>query len=174
MSVQVTNTFLPNYSTRQANGGGNGVGKLGIQWSSKDTLFASFFGINDVNLSYKSGNNSANTATIASYSRLVDRLYQSGARNFLFLNVPAVNRAPFTVDQGNNSMQLAEMNRRAILDFNMRISNMAQRLVQQHADATAFVFDTFALFNEVLDNPRSREETAGYTNTTGFCFSYSR
>ncbi len=29
------------------------------------------------------------------YSRLIDQLYQTGARNFLFLNVPPIERAPY-------------------------------------------------------------------------------
>lgn len=166
MDQQVQQFFLPNYAQN--------VTAKKAQWKSNDTLFTSFFGINDVNASSKLGRANMtvlHTQIFATYAKLVDELYQAGARNFLFMNVPPVFRAPLNTAQGNSS---AEMNKLAIADFNMRLSNMVTRFLQQRTDATAFMLDTFTTFSGVLDNPKSRPETEGYTNTTGFCSTYSR
>ncbi|KAF2462825.1 uncharacterized protein BDR25DRAFT_386053 [Lindgomyces ingoldianus] len=165
MKQQVHEFFLPNYAQ-------NNTSKA--TWKSDNTLFASFFGINDVTGTYQTGNSTIHSAIIASYNSLVNELYAAGARNFLFLSVPAVHRSPLTMNQGSMSAQFVEMERVAIADFNMRIMNMVQRLVQQHTDVTAFFYDTFTLFNQVLDKPDVKPETEGLKNTTGFCFSYSR
>lgn len=162
---QVEKFFLPSYAQNNT---------TLATWRSDNTLFTSFFGINDVNLFYKFNNATAVAAMIMStYASLVEDLYQAGARNFLFMNVPPINRAPFTVNQGDMSKTFVEMNRVAVADFNMRITNMVGRLVEQHTDTTVFLFDTFRLFNAVLNEPESRKETAGYKDTTGFCFAYS-
>ncbi|KAF2182448.1 carbohydrate esterase family 16 protein [Zopfia rhizophila CBS 207.26] len=151
-------------------------------WDSSNTLFASFFGINDVNLSYKNRSSTINPAIVSAYTGLVEQLYQAGARNFLFLNVPTIHRSPATVNQGfgsptvnaNVSRQFVDLQRNALNDFNTRLRNMASALKQQHDDATVFVFDNFELYDNILDRPDSLEQTAGVTNTTGFCSAYFR
>ncbi|KAH7115894.1 hypothetical protein B0J11DRAFT_113022 [Dendryphion nanum] len=164
--IQVDQFFLPNYALNNTNL---------TRWKPENTLFISFFGINDVNFFYKLSNATTYaTMLMNTYDRYTERLYRAGARNFLFMNVPAIHRAPFTVNQGANSTRFIEQNRVAVEDFNDRITDMARRFDQRHRDATIFLFDTFSLFNAVMDNPRSRPETIGYTNTTGFCAAYSR
>ena len=161
MRVQIEDRFLPEY------------GNESHPWDSSNSLFAAFFGINDINASYRSRNSSINSLIISSYSSFIEDLYQTGARNFLFLNVPAVHRSPLTMNS-NESSTIVELQRKAITDFNLKIRNMATSLVERHKDATAFVFDTFTLFNEVLDDPSSHDETAVYRNTTDFCQAYAR
>lgn len=177
---QVHNFFLPNYAQNAS------AGAKKAQWEASNTLFTAFFGINDVNTSFRIGAadmTALHTRIFATYAKLVDELYVAGARNFVFMNVPPVFRSPFIKSgamfggQGNTTSatadMLAEQSRVAIADFNMRLRNMVTRFTQQRTDATAFFFDTFTLFNDVLDNPESRPETANYTNTTGFCTTYS-
>jgi phospholipase/lecithinase/hemolysin len=161
---QVNRFFLPFYSQ-------NDTSKA--TWTSENTLFASFIGINDINTSYKLRNSTFNEETVSSYTRIVEQLYQAGARNFLFLNVPAIHRAPLTVSQ-NDSSDMVELNREAVIDLNSLISDMAQEVLHDHKDATVFLLDTFTLYNDVLDDPTSRSETSGYTNTTSFCRNYAR
>ncbi|KAF1948746.1 hypothetical protein CC80DRAFT_556003 [Byssothecium circinans] len=162
---QVRQFFIPNYAknatTRKA------------KWRSDDTLFTSFFGINDVNASSMLGraNMTALHQTIfATYTQLIDELYQAGARNFLFFNVPPIYRAPLTVSLGNATV---EANKFALADFNLRLLNMVRTFSEQKVNVTVFMMNTFALFDSVLDNPKSRNETKGYTNTTGICRAYS-
>jgi hypothetical protein len=51
--------------------------------------------------------------------------------------------------------------------------NMASNLTSTYTDATAFVFDTNGLFNNVLDNVSAYQQTMMLENTTGYCPSYS-
>ncbi|KAJ9619886.1 hypothetical protein H2203_008160 [Taxawa tesnikishii (nom. ined.)] len=125
-------------------------------WSSDNTLFGIFIGINDVGNSYGAQNASINTLIFNVYSGLVDELYQSGARNFLFLNGASAQ-----------SLEAAD-----IADFNSRIAALARNLTNTYHDATTFLFDTNCIFNQVLDNPCSYPQTCPYKNTTDYCVAY--
>lgn len=161
LKAQVQSEFLPLYAAGEV-----------LPWKSWDTLFGIFIGINDVGNSYASLNSSVdlNALIFAEYASLMEQLYTSGARNFLFLNVPPVNRSPLTTAQGANASALEATD---IAYFNSQIQVLASNLTTAHADATTFVFDTNTLFNEVLDDPQRFPETALYRNTTTYCAAYA-
>lgn len=161
MRNQVEEEFLPLYAD-----GEQGT----FEWQSDNTLFASFLGINDVGNAYQASNASdIFAADFATYASLVDTLYHSGARNFLFLNVPPVDRSPLTVGQGAAAQALEKT---TIDTWNANVSAMASNLSATYTDATVFVFDTHELFEAVLDDPQSYPQTAPYLNTTDYCFWY--
>ena len=161
MRNQVEDEFLPLYAD-----GAQGT----FTWESDNTLFASFLGINDIGNAYYQANASdIFAADFETYASLVDTLYQSGARNFLFLNVPPVDRSPLTVSQGEWSITNEAA---AIAAFNANISALASNLSSTYADASVFLFDTHALFTAVLDDPSVYPQTAAYTNTTDYCEYY--
>lgn len=164
MDQQVRQFFLPTYAP-------NSINSIAA-WSSANSLFTTFFGINDVNFSLSGQANmtAVQGQIFVTYAQLIDELYQAGGRNFLFINVPAVHRSPLVMRQGNATVA---MSRAAILDFNSRISDLAQNFTQRRPGTNVFLLDNFGLFNRVLDNPRIRPETSVYTNTTGFCPAYS-
>lgn len=60
----------------------------------------------------------------------------------------------------------------AVSDWNSRLLSLANNLTLAHPDVTFFHFDTHALFNEVMDDPKSYPETALYKNTTNDCGEY--
>ncbi|KAL6721295.1 hypothetical protein ACLMJK_000397 [Lecanora helva] len=155
---QVEKEFLPTY-----------VNNRGVPWSSSNTLFSIFFGINDVTNSWAMGNDSLNYEVIQSYQNLVNTLYNAGARNFLFLNVPPVDRSPGTIEQGPAS-QAAEAG--YLGRFNFRLGALVHNLGVRHSDTTSFLFDTNFLFTRVLDDPTQFAETAGLRNTTEYCVAY--
>jgi phospholipase/lecithinase/hemolysin len=96
-------------------------------------------------------------------------LYSAGGRNFLFLNVPPVDRSPLTMGQGVAS----EVEEKAdIAAWNSMVASMAAKLKGNYSDANVFTFDTNALFTEVLDNPDSFPQTSIYKNTTTYCVAY--
>jgi len=100
------------------------------------------------------------------YSRLIDQLYQTGARNFLFLNVPPIERAPYV--RGTEYLNHSA----AVVDWNTRLANMAANLTIMYDDTTVFHFDTNTLFNQVIDDPKSFKQTAGYKDTADRCQEY--
>ncbi|EKG10343.1 Lipase GDSL [Macrophomina phaseolina MS6] len=161
LKQQIEDEYLPKY-------GAAGASKV---WASDNTLFSVWIGINDVGGSYWTQNTTLVDAIFAEYSELVEKLYTSGARNFLFLNVPSVERSPLAVAQGTDSVNLERI---GIADFNKRISNLATSLGEKHTDTSIFTFDTYSLFNQILDDPTSHSQTAGLKNTTGYCTDYEK
>ena len=137
-------------------------------WTSSNSLFISFFGINDVGNSYDQENSTINADVVNIYAGLIDELYQAGARNFLFLNVPPVDKAPRTTAYGAAAEALEAS---AIADFNTRVASLASN-VSSYANSSVFLFDTNALFSQVLENPNAYQPTSIYKNTTDYCPAY--
>ena len=156
MKQQIEDQYLPNYGSSSI-------------WEPETALFGIWIGINDVGNSFAAKNETLNSAIFTVYSDLVDKLYVSGARNFLFLNVPPLERTPRTVDEGPES-QTAE--KTDIADFNSRLNKLVINLTSTYFDATAVRFDAHALFAQVLDDPSGIPETAGYKNVTDWCQQY--
>ena len=140
-------------------------------YSSSSTLFAAFFGINDVGNSYFESNSSAILDAIFTvYAGLLSELYTSaGARNFLLLNVPPVNLSPLTAQQGAQAQASEDGD---IQDFNDRLAALATSVQYAYPDTTVFLYDTHRVFSQVLQYPASYAQTAGYKNTTDYCDAY--
>lgn len=99
-------------------------------------------------------------------------MYSSGGRNFVFINVPPVDRSPLTVGQGKASVDLEKA---AIADWNKRVSDMAAALKKNHtAEVNVWVYDSNNVFGEVLDKPSTYEQTSGLKNTTSYCTAYQK
>lgn len=164
VAEQVLDEFFPTYASSPAI----------APWSTDDTLFAVFIGINDVGNSYFEGvpaTTTLNDEIFDVYSGLVQMLYNTGARNFLFLNVPPVDRSPLTQAEGASA---AAQEAADLAAFNTAITNMASELKKTHTDTNVFTFDTNSLFTKVLDNPKSFPQTSIYKNTTTFCVDYEK
>ncbi|KAI1458822.1 carbohydrate esterase family 16 protein [Annulohypoxylon moriforme] len=164
---QVEDEFVPGYT------GSSPKAPSAPKWTGKDSVFAFWIGINDVGNSYGSGAESSSalyTKVFDVYTDQVNKLYDSGARNFVFINVPPVDRSPLTVGQGKNSV---DTEKAAIADWNKRVSDTAAALKKDHTDeVNVWVYDSNKSFGEVLDKPSSYEQTAGLKNTTNFCNAY--
>lgn len=64
-------------------------------WRASNTLFSVWIGINDIGNSFWLSNWDAFSDTLFdAYFALVQKLYDAGGRQFLFVNVPYVNRSP--------------------------------------------------------------------------------
>ena len=143
-------------------------------WTSADTLFAVWIGINDVGNSYYNGpavTSVLNADIIAEYRGAVDGLYAAGGRNFVFLNVPPVERSPLILGQGQ---QAIDMEKADLAAFNGLVEEMAGAFKSENGDANVWIYDTNVVFGEVLDDPASYPQTAVYKNTTGFCEAYQK
>lgn len=158
--TQVQKDYKPQYSS----------GTPEFDWEAGNTLFAMFFGINDLNNAWQ--DKTADWALkqdIAQYACLVDEVYQTGARNFLFMNVPPFDRSPLLI---RNGPQAVSEERKLINDFNADISRMASNLTRTYDDVTTFIFDTHAVYSQVLNNPCSHAESCALLNTTSYCPGY--
>ena len=112
-----------------------------------------------------------NNAIFAVYRGLVDELYQAGARNFAFLNVPPVDRSPLAMANEALDQSTEHMD---ILAWNNALTKMAQSAKTANPDINVFTVDTNKVFTQVLNNPASYPQTALYKNVTAYCTAYSK
>lgn len=161
VAQQIENEFFPVYAAEPP----------AISWNSDDTLFAIFDGINDVGNSWWKNTTVMNNAIFSVYRGLVEDLYGAGARNFAFMNVPPVDKSPLALA---NSALDQSTERLDISAWNDALSSMAKILKTDKPEVNVFTIDTNAIFSEVLDNPGSFPQTAGYKNTTAYCTAYAK
>lgn len=164
---QVQRDFMTGYAYKNA--------PAAPAWNSGNTLFTIWIGINDVVGSYlrgpdgPEGTRGLNDRIFATYTRLVEVLYDQGARNFIFLNVPAVDRSPVIVQRGPHDMAWLSAD---LDDFNGRLVNMAREVKTKHQGVNVWIYDTRADFGKVLDNPHAFPQTSGLKNVTDSCDKY--
>ncbi|KAI0636569.1 hypothetical protein C8Q77DRAFT_511224 [Trametes polyzona] len=143
---------------------------VGARWTSSNSLFAFWIGINDV------GNSFAwtNVTSQSDFHRIlmnrlfsqVEILYRDGARSFLFLTVPPTNRAPLILEQGAEAVSKITA---ALADYNAQLTARVRQFQATHRDLDqVVVFDTRPVFSTLLDNAH----TFGFVNSTGFCAAY--
>ncbi|KAG9077487.1 hypothetical protein FS749_010612 [Ceratobasidium sp. UAMH 11750] len=149
VATQVNTDFLPHAGTKPDY----------APWGATNSLFATFIGINDLN------RGAPIVATINTLFSLQESLYTAGARNFLYVNVPPENRAPFSIDwAGNKNATLAGL----ITTWNNQLKTSAAAFQAKHSDVATFYYDSWSLYTKLLDNP----STYGFTdvNMTGGSF----
>nr|POE87834.1 acetylesterase [Quercus suber] len=143
-----------------------------FEWKPQNTLHCIWIGFNDiVNARRKSKDDLIFEKIFVSYPKLVEELYQSGARNFLFLNLPAIEETPMIQSWGGAKRRTV---RTDVAGWNANLTSLVQDLRDRHRDVTAFLFDFHTLFTEVLQDHSAYEETRLYENTTWFCHAYQR
>ncbi|KAF8912193.1 hypothetical protein CPB84DRAFT_761365 [Gymnopilus junonius] len=139
------------------------------QWSSNNTLFAIWIGINDVGNSFGWTNITQPQFYSVLMNRLttqLDELYDLGARSFLVLTVPPTDRAPLILQQGPSVVAKFKP---LLANYNAQLSSTVKKFQASHRNIeTAIVFDTQPVFNTLLDNA----STFGFVNITGFCEAY--
>ncbi|USP72941.1 carbohydrate esterase family 16 protein [Curvularia clavata] len=136
-----------------------------IHLRKKDTLVAVWIGINDINdLVATQGKN----ATFApAYEKVqmnvfknVEKIYELGYRNFLFMNLPPLDRGPGTPN----------VNASLVESFNSIQATHADHFATKHCDATVLQFDVNSVLNNVLDH----YQEYGYKNITSYCPGYNQ
>ncbi|QDS68385.1 hypothetical protein FKW77_010752 [Venturia effusa] len=137
-------------------------------WAPENTLFVFWIGINDVGNSYWGQNNTLVDQIYEKYLSLIEEVYGTGARNFLFMGVPPMQRAPLSAA----NKQGVEIEAKAVLDWNARLVKMSDALRAKHPDMTSLIFQTADAFNRVLDDPTSYPQTKNLKDTTDFCGVY--
>jgi len=140
----------------------------GAEWNSSNALFAVWIGINDCGDSFSFTNTTQPAFNKVLMNRLasqIEELYSFGARSFLFLTVPPVNRAPLWLAQGQAvTSHLAS----DIENYNLQLTETMTGLQASLKGFEATIFDTQPVFNTLLDEAK----TFGFVNSTGFCAAY--
>jgi len=141
----------------------------GAKWSSNNSLFAIWIGINDVGNSWYWTNVTQagfHNTIMNDYFAQVEQMYKAGARSFLFLTVPPVDRAPLFIEQGTNTTAAVKA---SIADYNKQLSQRVANFKATHRGLQQVtVFDTGNIFNTLLDNAGP----LGFVNATGYAEAY--
>lgn len=155
---QLNAQYLPNYGLPL-------VKKL--DWTPDSTLHIIFMGVNDL---HNAVNETAHLfgRVQEEYAQDVELLYSSGARNFLFINAPPIERSPLAP----RIYAVSEW-KSWVAAWNRNLTSLASAFTQKHSDATAIVFDTFAIFNDMIDNPCTFEQSCGFKEVNRFCDYYA-
>ncbi|KAI0628890.1 hypothetical protein C8Q77DRAFT_1067250 [Trametes polyzona] len=115
-------------------------------WSSEDTLFCTWVGINDCFYNAMHSDPAAHTqSSIASLFASQEKLYAAGARNFLFIDVPPAYIFP----RGDIPAKLQE----TVLAWNSALRDQAAKFSAEHSDATVLIWSSHELFTQLLSNP---------------------
>lgn len=130
------------------------------------TLVAIWIGINDINDSAKynvSFPDFYDSIISTIFSQSVKPLYEAGYYNFLFVNLPPLDRTP------SNQLKAEPLPNRTMIGWwDDTLVRHSEAFAAEHSDVTTMVFDANTFLNGVLDNPGKY----GITNTTNYCAGY--
>ncbi|KAI0063330.1 hypothetical protein BV25DRAFT_1915248 [Artomyces pyxidatus] len=135
VAKQVTQQFLPTVGRKPA----------WAAWSSWDSLFVTWIGTDDCRLMYT--NERSELKPIVSYLFAAqEQLYATGARNFMLIDVPPIQRSPIGPTDGSDGSVRFRM-------WNEELRAGMATFTAIHPDCTVLLFSAWDVFNRVLDNP---------------------
>ncbi|KZP21637.1 carbohydrate esterase family 16 protein [Athelia psychrophila] len=133
-----------------------GAGVAAGTWSitPENTLFCTWIGINDCGGGGTPNYNSILTMLFLSQ----EELYEAGARNFLFLDVPPAGRAPGSIAAAARTWMNEDprIDRRAHIyaAWNTQFAERVRMMASKHTpEMTALLLSSHKIFTSVLDNP---------------------
>ena len=130
-----------------------------------ETLVAVWIGINDISDTAKWTNITSfpvfyDQLHDALFASLEDDLYALGYQNYLFVNLPPLDRTPGSTNDPSH------LPNKTMVDwFDESLQSHVVDLQSSHEGVSATVFDANTFLNHVMDSPA----TYGILNTTGYC-----
>ncbi|KAK3312829.1 carbohydrate esterase family 16 protein [Apodospora peruviana] len=122
-------------------------------WTSANSLFAVWMGVNDVGNSWWEADYATKVERIMdTYFGQLQVLYDAGARNFLLLSVPPIYKTPAVIAQGEATQQSEKA---AIATYNGAIATRLAAFKTQNSGVEGKILDTEVPFNTALENPTS-------------------
>ncbi|EMD32721.1 hypothetical protein CERSUDRAFT_118464 [Gelatoporia subvermispora B] len=112
-------------------------------WSAEDSLFVTWVGINDC--AFIMGEKTHKVVTDLFDEQ--EYLYNTGARNFLFIDLPPLARTP------SSHVNLEEYTP-AYVFWNNHLKDAVAAFSSAHPDATVMLFSSWETFTRVLDDPQ--------------------
>ena len=136
-----------------------------IHLRKQHALVAVWIGINDINDLVGTQGKSAIYAPFYenvqdNVFKNVERIYELGYTNFLFMNLPPLDRGPGT----------PSVNASMVEEFNRILAAHATAFQAKHCNAAVLQFDVNGVLNRVLDE----YQDYGFSNITDFCPGYTQ
>ncbi|KAK0459791.1 uncharacterized protein EV420DRAFT_1629173 [Desarmillaria tabescens] len=110
-------------------------------WSERDSLFVTWIGINDCAYSID------HSDSMKTLFDIQQKLYDAGARNFLFIDVPPIHKSPAV------SSYLADSASVSYHDWNSCLAKALGSFASSHPDTTVMLFSSYQTFCSIFDNP---------------------
>ncbi|KAF4628234.1 hypothetical protein G7Y89_g9917 [Cudoniella acicularis] len=135
-------------------------------------LVAVFIGINDISDSEKYTFPRNNATDFASFYQEIietefealETVYNAGYRNYLFMNLPPLDRTPANVLPNATILPSHSM----LQTYNNLLSTASNTFASTHPGTKTMLFDTYSYLSAILDDPSKY----GIKNTTGYCPNY--
>ncbi|WP_299002243.1 SGNH/GDSL hydrolase family protein [uncultured Shewanella sp.] len=134
--------------------------QLAENYDPKDSLVTLEFGLNDF------VNYDRSVAEVSGdFTEIIEKLIDSGITNMLVLNLPDASHAPqFKYSSADKAIEVKDK----IMEYNAFIKNQIENYQDQGYNFV--LFDTYTLFDNVIDSP----ESYGLTNVTDSCLDINR
>ncbi|KAI9642487.1 hypothetical protein NHQ30_009292 [Ciborinia camelliae] len=121
------------------------------KWTADNSLFAIWFGVNDIGYSYWLSNETeVISAIFDSDFAQVQLLYDAGGRNFLFLTCLPIDKSPMMLAYGDSITSSEAI---VIAAYNNELNSQVAAFKSANTDVTTHVFDTQIPFNTALNDP---------------------
>ncbi|KIO31667.1 carbohydrate esterase family 16 protein, partial [Tulasnella calospora MUT 4182] len=135
-------------------------------WTSANSIFSFFIGINDIGGTWWKDWGNWTAYVMDAYFALVQKAYDAGARNFLFVNVPCVERSPYALSLGTADEVTIPM-KTAIDGYNAELINRVNALKAANPGITAWIYDSNTRLGQILDSPTTYGFQDGITYGSG-------
>ncbi|KAI0147715.1 hypothetical protein GGR57DRAFT_243062 [Xylariaceae sp. FL1272] len=120
-------------------------------WTSDNTLFGIWIGVNDVGNSWYASNvTDIMNAIMDVYTDQLQILYDAGGRNFLLLSVPPIQETPLMLAQGADT-DAAEA--AIITQYNDLLASSLASFTADNSGVVAELVDTTTPFQTAIDDP---------------------
>ncbi|KAH7097015.1 hypothetical protein BKA62DRAFT_717832 [Auriculariales sp. MPI-PUGE-AT-0066] len=131
--------------------------KVKAPWQDDNAVFAFTFGTNDVPLALKALKTSKLSSTFrrigASYVATLERLYQAGARAFVFSEVLPLDRSPLGLAM-ESGIGAVEMLGAAVREFNnIVLETNIGKWCHDKAEVRCLILKTYHLATRIMDEP---------------------
>ncbi|KAF3933533.1 hypothetical protein ABW20_dc0109757 [Dactylellina cionopaga] len=138
-----TNQFLTYYANKPAS----------APWTSSNTLFSVFIGINDISNSWwKSDWLTFVDTLITAEFALVEKMYNAGGRKFLISNIPAIERTPMMLA---DTQAARDGLKAALALWSSKLQTYITNFKSSHSGTTFWFYDSYTDYNTVLNSPAS-------------------
>lgn len=143
---------------------------IGKKMDKSRALVAIWIGINDVNDSVKQLNGTDfktfwDALVNTFFEESVQPMYNAGYRNFLFVNLPPLDRT-----SANQKLTNPRPNKEEIGWWNSAVDKHRKTFEKVHPKAKTLLYDANTFLNGVMDSPTNY----GITNTTSYCPAFNQ
>ncbi|KAK3372643.1 hypothetical protein B0H63DRAFT_401399 [Podospora didyma] len=121
-------------------------------WTANNTLVGIWMGVNDVGNSWWKENYTTEIVPqiMDTYFGQLQVVYNAGARNFVLLGVPPIQKTPAVLSSSTDSQAAEGV---AIGQYNDQIASRLAAFKTKNSGVKAVLVDTAAPFNKALSNP---------------------